>query len=235
MRRYVAELIGTFFLVFTICCSVQSGAALAPLAIGLVLAAMIYAGGHLSGAHFNPAVTLAVYLRGRLPGRDVGPYCAAQLVGALLAAAAAAAVLDGRPDSAFSASGRGLLAAFIAELLLTFALAYVMLNVATSRNHPDNSFYGLAIGSTVLVGAVAVGGISGAVFNPAVAVAVSAAGMVSWSMLWVYLVANFVGGAAAGYVFRLLNPDDLGPIEETLPDAPLPEAAARHHDPTDPA
>lgn len=214
MRRYLTEFIGTFFLVFTICCTVQANAALAPLAIGLVLAAMIYAGGHVSGAHYNPAVTLAVFLRGKLAGRDVAPYMAAQTLGAITAAAVAGFVLDARPANALHASGRALAAAFVVELLVTFALAYVVLNVATSKDHPNNSFYGLAIGATVLAGAVAVGGISGGVFNPAVAVAVSAAGMVSWSMLWVYLSANLVGGAVAAIVFRVLNPAD-----HTVPEA----------------
>jgi aquaporin Z len=217
MRRYTTEAIGTFFLVFTICTAVLAGAELAPLAIGLVLAAMIFAGGHISGAHYNPAVTLAVFLRGRLPGRDVMPYMAAQLIGALAAAGAGRLVAESGPASAFRVTGGRLAAALLAELLVTFALAYVVLNVATSKSHPNNSFYGLAIGSTVLAGAVAVGGVSGGVFNPAVAVGVSAAGLVSWSMLWVYLVANLLGGAFAAVVFRALNPDDVGSEPPTRP------------------
>jgi aquaporin Z len=209
MRKYATELVGTFFLVFTICCSVLSAAPLAPLAIGAVLVALVFAGGHVSGAHYNPAVTLAVFLRGRLPGREVLPYWASQVAGGLLAAAAARAVVDTGPAAAFTASGDRLVAALLAELLVTFALAYVVLNVATSKDHPNNSFYGLAIGFTVLAGAVAVGGVSGGVFNPAVAFGVSAAGLVSWSMLWVYLVANLAGGAAAAVAFRAVNPDDL--------------------------
>jgi aquaporin Z len=217
MRKYITEFIGTFFLVYTICCTVQAKAALAPLAIGLVLAAMVFAGGHISGAHYNPAVTLAVFIRGRLAAVHVLPYVAAQVIGAITAAAAAAFTLGTRPDSAFAVSGRDLAAAAAAELLVTFALAYVVLNVATSRDHPNNSFYGLAIGATVLAGAVAVGGVSGGVFNPAVAIGISTAGMVSWSMLWVYLVANLGGGALAAVVFRLLNPEDVAapaPAEE---------------------
>jgi aquaporin Z len=209
MRKYATELVGTFFLVFTICCSVRAGAALAPLAIGGVLVALVFAGGHISGAHYNPAVTLAVFLRGRLPAADVLPYCVAQVVGGLLAALTARGVVDTGPSSPLSLSGQPLAAAFTAELLVTFALAYVVLNVATSKDHPDNSFYGLAIGFTVMAGAVSVGGISGGVFNPAVAVGVSTAGLVSWSMLWVYLVANLAGGAAAAVAFRAVNPDDL--------------------------
>jgi len=225
MRRYITEAIGTFFLMFTIGCTVLANAPLAPLAIGLVLTAMIFAGGHVSGAHYNPAVTLAVFVRGRIPGRDVGPYMLAQLVGAAAAAGAARVVTGIRPAAAFSVTGGRLGAALLAELLVTFALAYVVLNVATSSSHPHNSFYGLAIGATVLAGAVAVGGVSGGVFNPAVAVGVSAAGLVSWSMLWVYLVANFAGGAIAGVVFRALHPTDIA--TQPAPDAPARPTAQR--------
>jgi aquaporin Z len=208
MRKYLTELIGTFFLVFTICCAVVSGSSLAPLAIGGVLAAMVFAGGHISGAHYNPAVTLAVFVRGRLAARDLLPYMAAQAIGAV-AGAATARIVAAAPAEAFSVSGGKLGAAFVAELAVTFALAYVVLNVATSKSHPNNSFYGIAIGFTVMAGAVAVGGVSGGVFNPAVALGVSAAGLISWSMIWVFLVANFAAGALAGVAFRALNPDDV--------------------------
>jgi aquaporin Z len=209
MRKYATEFVGTFFLVFTICNAVLAKAALAPLAIGVVLAAMVFAGGHISGAHYNPAVTIAVYLRGRLPARDIAPYFTAQVLGATTAAGLTRWMVGAPAGPAFAVHGKALAAAFIAEALVTFALAYVVLNVATSKEHPNNSFYGLAIGFTVLAGAVAVGGISGGVFNPAVAVGVSVAGLVSWTMLWVYLVANLAGGAAAAVAFRALNPGDL--------------------------
>jgi aquaporin Z len=223
VRRYLTEFIGTFFLVFTVVCTVQAGAALAPLAIGLVLAAMVFAGGHLSGAHYNPAVTLAVLVRGRVSVPDAGAYVVAQLLAAVAAAGCGRLVLGERPDHTFTADRTG--GAFVAELLVTFALAYVVLNVATSRDHPNNSFYGLAIGATVLAGAVAVGPVSGGVFNPAVAVGVSTAGLVSWSMLWVYLVANLAAGALAGMAFRLLNPADLAPAGEAVTVEPVPGPA----------
>jgi aquaporin Z len=209
MRRYLTEFIGTFFLVFTICCAVRSGSQLAPLGIGIVLAAMVFAGGHVSGAHYNPAVTLAVLVRGRIAAQDVAPYVVAQLLGAVAAAGISRVVVDTPLKAPLQLTGRHVGAALVVELLVTFALGYVVLNVATSKDHPNNSFYGLAIGGTVLAGAVSVGSISGGVFNPAVAVGVSTAGLVSWSMLWVYLVANLAGGLAAGLVFRLVNPDDL--------------------------
>jgi aquaporin Z len=170
---------------------------------------MVFAGGHISGGHYNPAVSVAVWLRGRLAVRELPLYVVAQFAGALLAALLGRFVADVHPAAPFHVTGRQLAAAFVAELLVTFALAYVVLNVATSRDHPNNSFYGLAIGFTVVVGAVSVGKVSGGVFNPAVALGVCAAGLVSWSMLWVYLVANLAAGALAALVFRALNPDDL--------------------------
>jgi aquaporin Z len=209
MRKYVTEFIGTFFLVFIIVASVTGGAAPAPLAIGAALMVMVFAGGHVSGAHYNPAVTLAVFLRGKLPAAEVVPYWASQVVGAVIAALLAKFIINPKAADALSVSGRGIAAAFLAELIVTFALAYVVLNVATSKDHPNNSFYGLAIGFTVMAGAFAVGGVSGGAFNPAVAIGISTAGLVSWSMIWIFLVANLLGGAAAAFVFRFVNPDDV--------------------------
>ena len=208
MRRYAVEFIGAFFLVLTIGTTGIGGApgVIPPLAIGAVLMAMVYAGGHISGAHFNPAVTLGAWVRARLPARDVGPYLLSQLLAALLAAGAVGLLKRGVPVSMMTPSPR---ASLLAEFLFTFALVYVMLNATTAKSTAGNSFYGLAIGLTVMAGAFAIGNISGGVFNPAVAVGVSALGLVPWSMLWVYFVSQFLAGAAAGGVFRLLNPDDL--------------------------
>jgi aquaporin Z len=207
-RKYGVELIGTFFLVFTVGASVLSGNTLAPLAIGAVLMVMIYAGGHISGGHYNPAVTLAALVRGRIDVNEAVVYWIVQLVGGVLGALVVRAIVHPATTAApMSVSGHTP-AALVAELLFTFALAYVVLNVATSKDHPTNSFYGLAIGFTVMAGAFAVGGISGGVFNPAVALGGSTIGLFAWSNLWVYLVAQLVGGALAGLVFRALNPDD---------------------------
>lgn len=214
MRKYVVEFIGTFFLVFTVCTAVLVKASLAPLAIGAVLATMVFAGGHISGGHFNPAVTLAVYLRGKLDMRDLPWYMGAQLVAGAIAAGIARFVVIGSPAATHGPTGRALAAAVVAELLFTFALAYTVLNVATSKDHPNNSFYGLAIGFTVLAGAVAVGPISGGAFNPAVGLGICLAGLASWSMIWVYILITLIGGAAAGYAFRYLNPGD---VPDTAP------------------
>ncbi|GIJ46204.1 glycerol uptake facilitator protein [Virgisporangium aliadipatigenens] len=211
MRRYAAEFVGTFFLIFTIGITVTSANALAPIAIGVVLMAMVYAGGHVSGAHFNPAVTVAALVRGAVsPGTAAG-YVVVQVLGGVVAAGTARLVLRGAKPEALTFTGREFAVAFAAEALFTFALAYVVLNVATSRSHPDNSFYGLAIGGTVLAGAVTVGGISGGAFNPAVAIGAAAMGLISWSVIWVHLLAEILAGALAGAVFLALNPAERSP------------------------
>jgi aquaporin Z len=207
-RKYAVELIGTFFLVFTVGAAVIAGSALAPLAIGSVLMVMIYAGGHVSGGHYNPAVTVAALVRGRIGVRDAAGYWVAQLAGGLIAAVAVGGVLHRAQARPMTLSGHTLVAALVVELLFTFALCYVVLNVATSRSQPDNSFYGLAIGFTVVAGAFAVGGISGAAFNPAVALGGAALGLFAWSTLWAYVVVQLVAGVVAGVAFLALNPDD---------------------------
>ena len=207
MRRYVQELVGTFFLVLTIGCTVMGPAGIIPpLAIGSVLMVMIYAGGHISGAHYNPAVTVAVFLRGRCPAADVLPYFVAQFAGGL-AAAAVATFLRGSPGKA-PAMAASIPAAFVAEFLFTFALAYVVLNVATAKATHGNSYFGLAIGFTVLASAFAVGDISGGAFNPAVAVGATMMGLLSSAMLLPKFAGELAGGVAAALLFRALNPDD---------------------------
>jgi len=213
MNKYLTELIGTFFLVFTIGMTVIAPGAgnLAPLAIGSSLMVMIYAGGHISGGHFNPAVTLGVFLRGRCPKGDVLPYWGAQIAGALLAAIAVRALKEPSVVASLINSEPMKIKigpALLAEFLFTFALVYVVLNTATSKDTAGNSNYGLAIGFTVMTGAFAVGGVSGGAFNPAVAIGASLMNLFAWPNLWVYLVANFAGGAAAAAAFKLFNPHD---------------------------
>src|SRR5215212_1517355 len=177
MRRYITEFIGAFGLVLTIGCVVMGESNLAPVAIGAVLAALVFAGGHISGAHYNPAVTVAVWVRGRIGAVDAARYMLAQVAGGVLGAVLGRQVAGVPAPHALSLSGGRLGSAFLAELLVTFLLCYVVLNVATSKDHPDNSFYGIAIGFTVLAGAVAVGGVSGGAFNPAVGLGVCIAGL----------------------------------------------------------
>ncbi len=208
MKKYLVEFIGTFFLVLTIGMTViEPGAGnLAPLAIGSALMIMVYAGGHVSGGHYNPAVTLAAWLRGRCPAADVPGYMGSQIA-AGVAAAFVALYLKG--DPMVTPKEITVFPALVAELIGTFALAYVVLNVATAKATAGNSNYGLAIGFTVMTMAYALSGISGGAFNPAVAVGGTIMHLVKASNLWIYLAANFGAGALAAFTFRFINPDDV--------------------------
>ena len=207
-RKYVVEFIGTFFLVFTVGMAVlKPGSAgdFAPIAIGSALMVMIYAGGHISGGHYNPAVTLGVLLRGRIILADAIPYWIAQFVGGLVAGILVP-IVKGTPQ--VTPLDVQVVPALIAEFLFTFALVWVVLNVATSKETAGNSNYGLAIGFTVLTGAYAVGAVSGGAFNPAVALGITVLKISPIPAIWIYLVADFLGGAVAGIAFKALNPGD---------------------------
>lgn len=209
MKSYLTELIGTFFLVLTVCMSTTTNQALAAVAIGTSLMVMVYMGGHISGGHFNPAVTLAVWLRGKLDAKHVVPYWIAQLVGAIIAALLSTYVLRHTPLVAPSPHA-SVLAILLTEFVFTFALCLVMLQTATSSKTAGNSYYGLAIGFVLVMGIVAGGGVSGGAFNPAVGVGPALAG-IPWhqpvAQIWYYIVADLLGGAVAAAVFKFQSPD----------------------------
>ena len=207
MKHLLVEGIGTFFLVLVIgLTGIAPGAgAMAPLAIGAMLMVMVYAGGPVSGGHYNPAVTLAVWLRGKCQAERVVPYMLAQVAGAIVAAWLVGFCKSG---SVVTAMQPAVWPALLIELVFTFALAYVVLQVATTKKAAGNSYFGLAIGMTVMAAAYAGGPISGGAFNPAVAVGITVMGLSAASHLWIFLAANFAGGALAALVFRRTNPDD---------------------------
>jgi aquaporin Z len=208
-RKLVVEFIGTFFLVFTVgMVVIDPGAgAMAGLAIGVVLAVMIFAGGHISGGHYNPAVTLGVLLRGKTTINDAAGYWVVQLAAAIVAAGVVSIMKPAMPTAAMLGSLE-LVPALLAEFLFTFALVYVVLSVATAKGTEGNSFYGLAIGFTVLAGAYAVGSVSGAAFNPAVVLGGSIMNIFAWGNILIYLVAELAAGVAAAYTFRYLHPGE---------------------------
>ena len=204
MKKYITELIGTFFLVLVIGMSGAAGS-LAPLAIGATLMVMIFAGGHISGAHYNPAVTLAVLIRGKISVTDAISYIIVQVAGATLAAMLVLYFLgDGFVPISMENVPKGL----VAEGVATFALAYVVLNVATAKGTAGNSFYGLAIGFTVMAMAYSFGAISKGAFNPAVAVGLCVMKIAPWSDMWIYVAGCFVGGALAAVIFRINNEEE---------------------------
>lgn len=207
--RYFYEFIGTFFLVLTVGMTVLNPGGvgdMAPLAIGSILAVMIFAGGHVSGGHYNPAVSFAVYLRGNLLLKDMIGYWIAQV---LAGAIAAYTVLYLKGIEGVTPFQLDVSKALLAEFLFTFALCFVVLHVATDIHTANNSYFGWAIGFTVLAGAYAVGAVSGAAFNPAVAVGITVMKMSSLNNLWVYIVGNLLGGAAAAAVFKASHPHTL--------------------------
>jgi aquaporin Z len=209
--KLVVEFIGTFFLVFTVGMTVKGpdSAAMAALAIGSSLMVMVYAGGHFSGGHYNPAVTLGVTLRGKATWAQAIPYWCAQFAAGIVAALLVVFIKGTAVSAATAAAVAGteysVPAKLLVEFLFTFALVYVVLNSATAKATAGNSFYGLAIGFTVVVGALAVGPVSGGAFNPAVAVGVATAGIADWVNIWIPLVADFAGGAAAALLFNALD------------------------------
>ena len=210
MKKYLTEFIGTFFLVFSIGMAATSGNPLAPLAIGLTLMVMVYMGGHVSGAHYNPAVTVGIFMRGKIGASEIGPYIAAQIAGALVASGAVH-FLTGETFAPEPGGEAGVVEVLLAEIIFTFALMLVVLNVATSKATEGNSYYGLAIGFTVTAGAFAVGPISGGAFNPAVGtgpiLANVAMGTGDISNLWYYWVGPLAGAVLATSVFKMQNPE----------------------------
>ena len=161
MKRYLFEFIGTFFLVMTI------GLTGNPLAIGIMLAVLVYMGGHISGAHYNPAVTISIYLK-KLISKEVAiKYILVQIAASTFASAVIYFLTQELIKVAPSETAT-IPQIIISEFLFTFLLVLVILNVATNKKTEGNSYYGLAIGFTVMASAYCVGGISGGAFNPAV-------------------------------------------------------------------
>ena len=201
MKNYIIEFIGTFFLVLAI------GLTGNPLAIGVMLMVMVYMGGHISGAHYNPAVSIAMIIRGLLSVKEAINYILSQLAGAFLAAIfvqwVGGAVMQIAPNGTAS-----VLQILAVEAIFTFALVLVILNVATNPKTEGNSYYGLAIGFTVMAGAFAGGGISGGAYNPAVGTGPILVDAImgdgdTLSYLWYYLVGPIVGAIVAAYVYKL--------------------------------
>ena len=213
MSKYVTEFTGAFFLVLTIGLTTIQEVVPAPLAIGAALMIMVYMGGHISGAHYNPAISIAILIRGKLDRRDLFPYIVSQVAGSLTAAFLVR-TLTGEFLTVAPAASASAPAALLAEVLFTFALALVILNVATSPRTEGNSYYGLAIGFTVMTGAFAVGGISGGVFNPAVGTGPILAALAdggSLGALWLYWVGPVTGAVLAVPVYRMQHGDLEGP------------------------
>jgi len=206
LRKYLVEFIGTFFLVFTIGCTalLHGGIVIPAIAIGFVLMVMVYAGGHISGGHYNPAVSLAAGIRGALEWRQMLPYWVFQVLGAVCAGFLARFV--GVVPAEADAVVFNIPILVICEFLFTFALCYVVLLTATSKKCEGNSYFGLAIGSTVMVGAFAVGGlVCAGAFNPAVAVSLLVMGISGLKVIGITALVNLIAAVAAGYTFKFVE------------------------------
>ncbi len=205
LKKYLTELIGAFFLVLTVASTALLGSegVIAPLAIASALMIMVYAGGHISGGHYNPAVSLAAAIRGVLSWKQLIPYIIAQCIGGVLAVLIFGLMAKGS-IIVIEPANFNLKGLLIAEILFTFALCYVVLQTATTKNTEGNSYYGLAIGFTVLTGAFAVGGsLCAGAFNPAVALSVGMLGIIPVSLVIWTIAANLIGGILAAIAFKL--------------------------------
>jgi aquaporin Z len=206
IHKSLSEFIGTFFLVLIIQLTVSMGAVEASAAISFGLIGMIYMGGHLFKAQYNPAVSLAFWMRKTFTAKEVGWAVGAQLLGGF-AGALAGGYLSGSTIAVAPGEASTLPQFLLAEFLFTFALVQVILNVAITN--PGNGFYGIAIGFIVFAGIVAVGPISGAAFNPAVAICLNLVNGTP-EHIPVYLLSTFAGGAFAAVVFGWMNPKESG-------------------------
>ncbi|MDE0953949.1 MAG: aquaporin [Candidatus Poseidoniales archaeon] len=202
IQKLTTEFIGTFLLSFTICASGLYGSAedYAPFIISFNLMIMIYAGRHISGAHYNPVITITIYLRGIFDKNDILPYIVLQIIAAVSAALVVERFsLSNATSSEIFSLG---FEAIIAELIFTFIFAYVVLHVATTESTLDNNYYGAAIALVIFIGAITVGSISLASFNPAVTSALIISGKVTLGDSWMHFIPQLVGAILATYLYR---------------------------------
>jgi aquaporin Z len=208
-RKYVVEFLGTFFLVMTICVAAAGGMGhFAPLACGAMLMVVIYSGYHISGGHFNPAVSLAAYLRGNLHSGDVLPYIVGQFLGGTLAAMLAGFLITSMGIEEVPTRDLEIVPSLIAEILGTLLFVYVFLNLTATKKTMGNSFYGITLGFTFMACMYTFGAISVGAFNPAIALGITMANLTSWSSIWIFLLANFGGGVLAVFLSQYVNGPD---------------------------
>lgn len=208
MRKPLTEFIGTFFLMLSIALAFQQNFAnWIPIIVGTTLTAMIYAGGPISGAHYNPVITLAFYLRGGFSAKWIAPYIIAQILAAVLAVLATDLLLAESSLKAVEPILVSIFSVLLAEGLGTFALAFVILSVSSNPAVKGNQYYALAIGMTVIGAAYLFGAISGAMLNPAVTVGATLMGLIKASDLWLYFIAQLIGGGLAVGIFNYIVPE----------------------------
>ncbi len=202
IRRYFTEMLGTFFLTLAV------GMAGTPIGLGVMLMVMVYIGGHISGAHYNPAVTLCLWWSGKHASKEVLGYIVFQLIGAFIAAGVYYLITD-RSFAPSPVKGVTPIQAVLAEAVFTFVLCVLVYTVSISKHLKGNHIYGIAIGGAVMAGAFAVGGVSSAAFNPAIgtmpAMVGAGLGQQSPDMIWIYWAGPLIGALIASYVCRYLH------------------------------
>jgi len=203
MKKYLGEALWTFFFVLSIGLAVKFGGGMTALAIGLALAVLVYAGGHISGAHFNPAVTLWLATSGKLWWGEVIPYWVSQIVWWIIGGMVAMWIIGWSLTTVTVDASA--LKVILVELLYTFALVWVVHNTAATKANEGNNFYGFAIWLTVFVWAVTVGSISWWAFNPAVVIGSWFDGLFAWSFVWQHLVGQLLGWVLAWLTYKSLN------------------------------
>ena len=205
LKKCLVEFIGTFFIMFTIGCAMfpNSNNGFPPMAIGFIYIAMIYAGYHISGGHYNPAVSLAATIRGVLRWRDFAPYIASQFLGGFLGALLTAYIVAIPPfanDTSYS-----MIPMAVCEFIFTFILCYTVLSTTTSKATKGNSYYGLAIGSVILVGLLTTVGTCYGAFNPAVALGMFVMKITHTKLIAATILSNFLAGAAAAGTYKVTS------------------------------
>lgn len=206
IKRGLAEFIGTFFLCLLVCMTLMSKhPEFFPFAAGFIYLAMIYANGHISGAHFNPMISVAILIRGKMQLSLVPIYILSQMFAAAMAGMVSLLLWSGKHNLAPLDLSSVPLQAILSELIGSFGLAYVALNVTTSKNTLGNDYYGLAMGLSFCGLSLALGNISGGIFNPAIAMVMAIANLASFSDLWIHWVSEFIGAVLAAFVFLYVN------------------------------
>lgn len=211
-NKLIAEFIGTYFLyvIIGMCITPEGAGAFTPLAVGIGLAALVYSCGHISKAHFNPATTITYLAAGTHPRKEFLPFVAVIILGAV-AAALSISFLNSEGLALVTAIEINLPRVLFAEFVFTFALMWIILNVAIAKGTKGNPFYGIAIGAIVTAGAYAVGPISFAAFNPAVTLALCINGFIGWNVFAIYVITQCVAAVVAGLIFKsmqITNPDE---------------------------
>ncbi|HLK14800.1 MAG TPA: aquaporin [Fimbriimonadaceae bacterium] len=203
--KVLTEFVGTFLFLFVISLAATSGSVLAPLAIGGALMVMVYMGGHRSGGHYNPAVSFGAFLGKLMTATEMVAYMLAQIV-AGICAFALGYYITGKTVAIEPGQGFDVTKALIVETVFTLALVLVVLNVACSKKTEGKGFYGLAIGFTIVVAAIAGGGVSGGAFNPAVGIGATVLHATqehgSWSNIWIPIVGPLLGAAVAAVIWK---------------------------------